>query len=366
MLRRMNREDSESAELMPRSERSSKAVVTWLFGVAILVFIMVIVGGITRLTESGLSITEWKLVTGVVPPMSEEVWQQEFEKYKQIPEYKEVSGPAGITLKEFKWIYFWEWIHRFLGRLVGLAFFVPLVWFWVKKMIPQGFHWRLLGLLVLGGSQGVVGWWMVASGLVERTDVSHYRLAVHLNLAFLILAALVWTALDIQASRPNEVVKVRPTGFGVAALLILGLELVLGAFTAGLNAGYVSNTWPLMYGHVVPPGIEWSWDFLKTTPEHPILIHFLHRWWAWVVVVALVVLARRVPREHRLAAVLLYAVVGAQVLLGIMTVLTGVHIVMAVLHQAVAALVLTATVWCVHLAGRRTMGESLPLDAKRE
>ena len=155
------------------------AISNWLNAVAFLVFIMVIVGGITRLTESGLSITEWKPITGAIPPMSEEVWVSEFEKYKQIPEYLEINGPAGMTLKDFKQIYFWEWIHRLLGRLIGLAFALPLAWFAFKRAIPDGYGVRLSALLVLGGMQGAIGWWMVTSGLTERTDVSHFRLATH-------------------------------------------------------------------------------------------------------------------------------------------------------------------------------------------
>jgi len=174
------------------------AISNWLYSVAFLVFIMVIVGGVTRLTESGLSITEWKPITGAIPPMSETAWESEFEKYKQIPEYIEVAGPAGMTLEEFKFIYFWEWVHRLLGRLIGLAFALPFAWFVFKRAIPQGYGGRLIGLLVLGGMQGVIGWWMVSSGLTERTDVSHFRLATHLLMAFLILGGLVWTALDLR------------------------------------------------------------------------------------------------------------------------------------------------------------------------
>ena len=156
------------------------AMSNWLFAVAFLVFIMVIVGGVTRLTESGLSITEWKPITGAIPPLSEAAWVSEFEKYKQIPEYLEINGPAGMTLEDFKFIYFWEWVHRLLGRLIGLAFALPLAWFAFKRAIPDGYGGRLTALLVLGGMQGAIGWWMVSSGLTERTDVSHFRLAIHL------------------------------------------------------------------------------------------------------------------------------------------------------------------------------------------
>lgn len=352
---------SEGTETETRKSASSghesMAIVNWLLVVAGLVFAMVVVGGITRLTESGLSITEWKPITGVLPPLNQEDWQSEFFKYQQIPEYQEVSGPAGMTLEDFKFIYFWEWVHRLLGRVIGLAFAFPLLWFWVKKQIPAGFKLRLVILFVLGGLQGVIGWWMVASGLVERTDVSHYRLATHLLLALLILGALVWTALDLRLriKAPQKVS--RMTGFGILVLSVLFFELLLGAFTAGLNAGYVSNTWPLMYGHFFPPGIEWSMELLKSLGHHPILIHFMHRWWAWAVVGVLIVLGRRIRKEHRLASVALHCAFATQVLLGIATVVTMVDFSLAVLHQAVGALVVASTVWCVHLFGRRNTSE---------
>jgi len=333
------------------------AIVNWLLAVAGLVFAMVVVGGITRLTESGLSITEWKPITGALPPLNEADWMSEFQKYQQIPEYKEINGPAGMTLADFKFIYFWEWVHRLLGRLIGLAFAFPLLWFWMKKQIPDGYKARLVILLILGGLQGVIGWWMVASGLSERTDVSHYRLATHLLLALLILGALIWTALDLRLRIRETGRTSRMTGFGTVVLAILFVELLLGAFTAGLNAGYVSNTWPLMYGKFFPPGIEWSAEFLKTLSYHPVLIHFMHRWWAWVVVVALIVLARRIRKKHRKASVALHCAFGTQIVLGIATVLTSVDFSLAVLHQAVGALVVASTVWCVHLLGRRSVAE---------
>ncbi len=337
---------------MPADRLTQRSIIHWLLGVATLVFVMVVVGGITRLTESGLSITEWKPITGAVPPLNEQAWQAEFEKYQQIPEYLEINGPAGMTLADFKFIYFWEWVHRLLGRLIGLAFALPLFWFWARKRIPRGFKPRLVILLALGGLQGVAGWWMVASGLTERTDVSHYRLAVHLLLALTILGGLIWTALDLHSLGKDRTGPARLTGFGVAVLAILIFELLLGAFTAGLNAGYVSNTWPMMYGRFFPPGIEWSLETLKTLPNHPVLIHFLHRWWAWVVVIALTVLARRVRKDHRRASVALHCAFGTQIALGIATVMTTVDIHLAVLHQAVGALVVATTVWCAHIDSR--------------
>lgn len=329
------------------------ALARWQWVVAALVFAMVVVGGITRLTGSGLSITEWKPVTGALPPLGEETWLAEFEKYQQSPQFELVNGPAGMTLADFKFIYFWEWAHRLLGRLIGLAYALPLAWFWLRKRIPAGFKPRLVALLVLGGMQGAAGWWMVASGLIDRPEVSHYRLAVHLLLALVILGGLVWTALDLQlrARHPGETARL--TGFGVCVLLILFLELLLGAFMAGLKAGQVCSTWPLMYGSFYPPGIKWSVNLFADLSRHTVLIHFLHRWWAWVVVAVLVVLARKIRRRRRLASVALHSAFGTQVVLGIATVMTGVDTTLAVLHQACGALVVAGTVWCLHVMGRR-------------
>jgi heme a synthase len=333
------------------------ALSNWLYCVALLVFIMVIVGGVTRLTESGLSITEWKPITGALPPMSEAVWQLEFEKYQQIPEYLEINGPAGMTLAEFKFIYFWEWVHRLLGRLIGLAFALPFAWFAIKRAIPNGYGGRLVALLVLGGMQGVIGWWMVTSGLTERTDVSHFRLATHLLTAFLILGGLVWTALDLRQFARHQTRPSKLTGFGLLVFCVLFVQLLFGAYTAGLNAGYVSNSWPLMNGSLMPAGINWSEGLWTLLNNHPVLIHFIHRWWAFVTVGFLIVLARRVRGQSRSASIAIHSAFGIQMVIGIATVMTGVNIYLAVLHQAVGALVVIATTWGVHLSGR---GSSVP------
>lgn len=333
------------------------ALSNWLYCVALLVFIMVIVGGVTRLTESGLSITEWKPITGALPPMSEAVWQLEFEKYQQIPEYLEINGPAGMTLTEFKFIYFWEWVHRLLGRLIGLAFALPFAWFAIKRAIPNGYGGRLVALLVLGGMQGVIGWWMVTSGLTERTDVSHFRLATHLLTAFLILGGLVWTALDLRQFARHQTRPSKLTGFGLLVFCVLFVQLLFGAYTAGLNAGYVSNSWPLMNGSLMPAGINWSEGLWTLLNNHPVLIHFIHRWWAFVTVGFLIVLARRVRGQSRAASIAIHNAFGIQMVIGIATVMTGVNIYLAVLHQAVGALVVIATTWGVHLSGR---GSSVP------
>lgn len=331
-----------------------EALIKWLMAIALLVFAMVVVGGITRLTESGLSITEWKPITGALPPLSEAAWASEFEKYKQIPEYVQINGPAGMTLAEFKFIYFWEWVHRLLGRIVGLAFALPLAWFWVKQAIPAGYKPRLLALMALGGLQGTIGWWMVSSGLSARTDVSHYRLAVHLLTALFILGGLVWTALDLKALAKNSAAKpAKLTGFSFAVLAILFIQLLFGAWVAGLNAGYVSNSWPMMNDRFVPDGIDTTKGALYALINDPFLTHFVHRWWAWVAVIALIMLSRRTRKAGaRPASIAIHTAFGVQILLGIATVMTGVNIVLAVLHQAVGALVVASTVWGAHVIGR--------------
>ena len=330
------------------------ALARWLLVVAALMVLMVTIGGITRLTESGLSITEWKPVTGALPPLSDAQWQAEFAAYQRIGEYRQINGPAGMTLADYKFIYFWEWTHRLLGRLIGLAFALPMIWFWIRGAIPRGYTPRLLALLALGGLQGVFGWYMVRSGLSgEVTDVSHFWLSIHLLTALLTLAGLVWTALDLFAlQRAPEARPARLTGLGAAAGLVLFVQLVLGAWVAGLNAGLASDTWPLMQGRVFPEA-DWSKGAGWALTHDPFLLHFLHRWWAWVVVAVLVMLSRKVRGRERRASVAIHSAFGTQILLGIATVMTGVALWLAVLHQLVGALVVVATAWGAHVAGRR-------------
>lgn len=332
------------------------ALAIWLFCVAAMVLVMVTIGGITRLTESGLSIVEWEPVTGTLPPLSQEAWEAEFEAYKQIPEYTEVNGPAGMDLAAFKKIYFWEWFHRLWGRLIGLAFALPLAWFWAQKAIPQGYKPRLVALLALGALQGAAGWWMVTSGLSERTDVSHFRLATHLMIALFTLGGLVWTALDLKRlARDPAAGNARVTGFAGLVLAALGVQILLGAWVAGLDAGYVARDWPLMNDEIWPDGIDWSAGGLVALTHDPFLLHFLHRWWAWGVFALVIVLAIRVKRAgERRASVALHASIGTQVVLGVATVVGGVALWLAVLHQLVGAVVVVATAWGVHVLGRRS------------
>ena len=328
------------------------ALARWLWAVALLVVVVVGVGGITRLTESGLSITEWRPVSGVLPPLNEADWVAEFEKYKQIPEYKEIN--RGMSLDEFKAIFFWEWLHRILGRVVGLAMVVPLACYAWRRAIPAGYGGRLLALTSLVGLQGAIGWWMVASGLEYRVDVSHFRLAAHLLTALFLLAGLVWTARDLDGlARGSAAHPARLTGGGVAVIAILFVQLLLGAWVAGLNAGYVASSWPLMNDHFVPQGIDWSGGAWFAFTHDPFLIHFLHRWWSWVAALALLLLARRAARRGgRTEAGLLVAVVAAQMALGVWTVLSGVSMWVAVAHQVVGAILVAIVAAALHRLGR--------------
>lgn len=341
---------------MPMPQKAAPlAISNWLISVAVLIFLMVIVGGITRLTESGLSITEWKPITGVVPPMGELAWQEAFDKYQQIPEYKELKGPQGMSLEQFKFIYFWEWVHRILGRLIGFAFAFPLLWFWLRRQIPAGYKWRCLVLFALGGMQGVIGWWMVSSGLSERTDVSHYRLAVHLITALVILAAMLWVALDLRPPKELKNRKIIPARFrplSLITLLILFVELTYGAFMAGLNAGHVSHTWPMMHGRFLPYGIEWHDGFWHAVTGNPFLVHFIHRWWAWLTAAVVLCLGYKVRKDSRPTYYSIISLLLIQILLGITTVLTQVNITVAVMHQGVGTLLLAAVVWAAHSYGK--------------
>jgi cytochrome c oxidase assembly protein subunit 15 len=329
------------------------ALARWLWAVALLVVIVVGVGGITRLTESGLSITEWRPVSGVLPPLKEADWIAEFEKYKQIPEYKEIN--LGMTLAGFKAIFFWEWLHRILGRMVGMAMLVPLAWYAWRRAIPAGYGGRLLALTSLVGLQGALGWWMVASGLEYRVDVSHFRLAAHLLTALFLLAGLVWTARDLDAlARDAAARPARLTGGGIAVISILFVQLLLGAWVAGLNAGFVASSWPLMNDHFVPEGIDWSGGAWQALTNDPFLIHFLHRWWSWIAALALLLLARTLSRSGaKRDAGLLVAFVAVQLLLGIWTVISGVSMWVAVAHQVVGAILVATAAAALHRLGRR-------------
>lgn len=323
-----------------------RKLARWLLIVAAMVFAIVVVGGLTRLTESGLSITEWKPVSGTLPPLSHAAWAQAYADYLRIPQAQTVH--AGITLGQFKFIFFWEWVHRLLGRIIGLALLLPLIWYWVRGAIPAGYKPRLLALVALVGLQGAVGWWMVTSGLLQGAHVSHIRLSIHLLIALFIMAGLIWTALDLRSVRVA-----RMTPLAVFAALVLAVQLTLGAWVAGMRAGYVASDWPLMQGRLFPDGVDWTRGIAAFATD-PYLVHFIHRWWAFATLAALVMLERRAKAMGgRMAARAVAAVGGTQILLGIATVMTGISLPLAILHQANGALLVAATAWAAHVAGRR-------------
>lgn len=325
------------------------AVRAWLWLIAALVLAMITVGGATRLTDSGLSITEWQPILGAIPPLTEAHWQEAFEKYRQIPQYQIVN--KGMSLEAFKFIYWWEWGHRFLGRIIGIAFALPLAAFWMMRALRPGYPMKLLGVFALGGLQGAIGWYMVKSGLVDRVDVSQYRLALHLTVAFLILALVVWLSRNLAfteaEARSREGAQPTLAPWIVAAMF---LQVMLGAFVAGLQGGLVYNTWPSMNGDVFPYDL-WSVEPWYLNPfENPVMAQFNHR----LVAYAITALAafeiwrtlRRseASREARSSAVLLAVAILAQVALGIWTLLWAVPIGLGIAHQTVAAVVLIVAV----------------------
>jgi cytochrome c oxidase assembly protein subunit 15 len=337
-----------SPEFMSRAR--PLALVRWLWSVAALIVLMVVVGGITRLTESGLSITEWKPITGAIPPLNEREWQAAFDLYKRIPEYQAFN--QGMTLAGFKAIFFWEYAHRLLGRIIGLAFAVPLLWFAIRKQIPVGYGRRLVALLALGGLQGVIGWWMVASGLAERTDVSHLRLTVHLLLALVILGGVVWTALDLASlHRRPTAGPARLTPLAGVALLVLFAQLAFGALTAGLDAGHAFASWPLMGDKLFPDGALPVGAGTRELIDNPVVVQFVHRWFAFVSAAVLALLAWRAWRAGSNAGLAVIVLVLVQILLGIATLLSGVRIDYAVAHQGNAALLLIAVTVAAHRTG---------------
>ncbi|MBV1689940.1 COX15/CtaA family protein [Novosphingobium sp. G106] len=329
------------------------ALARWLYIVAGLVVLIVAVGGITRLTESGVSITEWKPVSGALPPLSQAQWQSEFDAYRQTPQFIQINGPAGMTLADYKFIFFWEWVHRLIARAIGMVLALVIAWYGIKRQIPRGYLPRLLALVALVGLQGAIGWWMVESGIVNDVKVSHFRLAAHLLTALVTLGGLVWTALDLQALARGEP-RSRLTGFAALALAALLVQLFFGALTAGLRAGHVANDWPLMQGSLVPEGIDWTLGPIHAALNDPFLIHFIHRWWAWVVVAVLIVMGRKLKAAgQRPASIALHSAFGAQVILGIVTVWSGIALWLAVAHQLTGALLVAATTWGAHALGRR-------------
>ncbi len=335
-----------------------RAVGLWLLAICACLLAMIVVGGATRLTDSGLSITEWRPVTGTIPPLSDAAWQSEFEKYKQIPEYRYIN--KGMSLDEFKYIYWWEWGHRFLGRLIGVLFLVPFLYFYFTKSLRPELLPKLVLMFVLGGLQGALGWYMVASGLTERVDVSQYRLAAHLGLAFIILGFIFWVAMDLlrEGARVPQPRFLHPDiqGTRTAMIALTGLiyvQIVLGAFVAGLDAGLIYNTWPLMEGAWVPPELFPHSPWLANFFEHQKLVQFNHRLVAYAIAIATVVLWWRcrsplLPGPARKAIHWVLAAVGLQILLGIWTLLAAVPIALGLAHQAGAVFLFAVALYACH------------------
>jgi cytochrome c oxidase assembly protein subunit 15 len=325
-----------------------RAVQLWLYAVAAMVLAMVLVGGATRLTESGLSITEWQPVVGIVPPITEAQWLAEFHKYQAIPQYHELN--QGMSLDAFKTIFWWEWTHRLIGRLIGVVFLLPLLWFLWRGWIGPGLRARLWLIFGLGALQGAVGWWMVASGLVHRVEVSQYRLATHLVLACVIYIAILWTALRI-GDNPSAAMPVRLRAFAVGLVVLVVGQIYLGALVAGLRAGYIYNTWPLIDGGLVPPATEL---FSAMPPwrnffENVLTVQFDHRMLAYAIWLLAAWHLVDVMRNGRHGAALagalaLFLAITVQAALGISTLLLVVPLPLALLHQAMAMVVLTVAV----------------------
>jgi heme a synthase len=327
---------------------ASTVVRTWLYVIALMIVAMIVVGGATRLTESGLSITEWRPILGAIPPLNEAEWQEELAKYREIPQYELVN--KGMTLSEFKTIYWWEWAHRFLGRAIGVAFLLPLVFFWATGRIERRLKAPLVGLFILGGLQGAVGWWMVASGLVDRTDVSQYRLAIHLTLACAILAYTVWLARGLS---PLPRQAQGGTWLRLVAALLLALvflQIFLGGLVAGLNAGLSFNTWPLMDGAIVPAGLLAQDPAWRNLFENVLTVQFNHRMVGYLLLaIAILHAAQARGTAHGRSAALVAAIVAVQAALGIATLVMVVPLHVALSHQLGAVAVLWAAT--THLYG---------------
>jgi heme a synthase len=343
-------------------------IAAWLFACCAMIFLMVVVGGITRLTLSGLSITEWKPVIGIVPPLSAADWSAEFAKYQQIPEYRIIH--SAMSLSDFKSIYFWEYAHRLLGRLIGLVFAVPLIWFLMRRQLPRRLAPPLAGILLLGFGQGVLGWYMVESGLADRVEVSQYRLVAHLALALTIYAAILWVALGVvRGPAPPELRSGSRSGWRRAAeavLVLVALTISAGGFVAGTHAGLIYNTFPLMDGRLVPAGYAQLQPFYLNWFENIAAVQFDHRALAVATASAVFLLwaaglRSTLSKPARVALNALLAAAALQVSLGISTLILVVPIPLAAAHQAAAVALLTAAIFLRHtLRGAAVMDGGTP------
>ena len=346
---------AEAILAAPRTHQPApRAVAAWLFVCCALVFAMVVVGGVTRLTGSGLSIVEWQPIIGAIPPLTDADWQTAFEKYQQIPQFKLVNH--SMTVAEFKGIFWWEYVHRLLGRLIGFAFFVPLLWFIARRQIPAGYAWKLFGIFVLGGLQGAMGWYMVKSGLVDDTRVSQFRLTAHLALALAIFAAMFWTGLtlvDPEPARPSPSQRTARR-WAIAFIALVCMMIVTGGFVAGIRAGFAYNTFPLMNGSVVPSEIFMIEPLWRNFFWNMATVQFDHRLIAWLTAFIATLLWLKVsatdglPPRARIGGHFLLILVALQIALGIATLLLVVPIPLAAAHQAGAVLVFAAALNVAH------------------
>lgn len=334
----------------------SRPVAIWLLIVAAMVVGMVVLGGATRLTDSGLSITQWRPIKGAIPPLSEAAWLKEFGLYQQIPQFRQMN--PDMDLDGFKMIFWWEWTHRFLGRLVGVVFAAPFIWFLIRREIPRRLVWRCFGLLILGGLQGLVGWWMVASGLSGRVSVAPERLAVHLGLALVLYAALIWCALEAEhgAARMEDDGPWARGGAGLTALLFI--QILLGALVAGNDAGKVFTDWPLMGGRIFPEEYAAGGSFWATMAHNAASVQFHHRLFAYLIVALVAAFAWRarhsrfIQADVRGGVYLLAILVLVQVALGVVTLVLTAPLWMGMIHQLFALVLLTCGVWVTWRARR--------------
>jgi cytochrome c oxidase assembly protein subunit 15 len=335
--------------------KTKKQLTLWLSSALLLIFLMVIIGGITRLTRSGLSMVEWHPVSGVIPPLNEAEWIVEFEKYQQYPEYQKLN--QGMTLENFKFIFFWEYIHRLIGRLLGVLFVVPFTWFWMKKKLSPPFAKKLIGIFLLGGAQGLFGWYMVKSGLVDVPHVSHYRLAGHLILAFGLMAYILWTTLSLHREKftySTPYNKTHLSGKLNWIIAVLVLQIVYGAFVAGLKAGYGWNTFPKMAGQWVPSGLLPLSPWYINLTEHNFTVQFIHRWIGWILCMIIPVFWRYCKgftlsiQQVKAVDYLLWTLL-VQFGLGILTLIMVVPVWLGVAHQAGAVILLLSAVYCKFL-----------------
>ncbi len=332
-----------------------KPIAIWLLVCCTLVFAMIVVGGVTRLTDSGLSIVEWQPIVGTMPPITQQDWDILLEKYRATPQYQQVN--KGMSVDEFKSIFWWEYFHRVLGRLIGLVFFVPFVYFLWKKQIDRPLGIKLAGIFVLGGLQGFMGWYMVMSGLVNDPHVSQYRLTAHLGLAFVIFAAMFWVALGLlsparEQTQPNEQLRsLRKFSFGLTWLIFI--MILSGGFVAGIRAGFAYNTFPLMSGHLIPPGMFMLEPWYRNFFDNVATVQFDHRLIAWILAFSVPFFwykSRQATLSDttRLACDLFLLMLAIQITLGISTLLMVVPIPLAASHQGGAVLLFTASLWVSH------------------